>query len=620
MNQARLVGFLKLATASARLYALAPDAPSLIAMVLIWSKNSCPSLQADACTARGTTLIDAAAQRVESTSDAGLLLNLLQVHGLRGCEAMQHAGTAECTLDALRSAALTRRLESVPLYEQALRMASSTPLDADLLMAAADAAAIVGLATTEETVETLLALASLPTAPPSVAVAALNAYLELCAAPNVSAALHIMLGLESRIDNVDAATRFSELLERWPLRVGGQPFPMAHIAASLCEPERYATSLLAHNDAPLQRIRTAVAFTDATLAATSHTRPHMAFPLHQFAHVPDSLRQSGYWLRWRFLLAHAARVSDSTREAARRHASELLASKELQLTSDEAAIDEAFAGAPLTRLAGYLAHAFSREFDSCRYLPFPLTLPPGSWIFRGIGDRLGGPLSEMAVANLLARGCGPADLTRAPPNAEQIFGALWLKVGQTFTSVALSKALRFTSMPGDGAMMAIRADYFHAAQRSGRCRVEKEYAFNPVLYDPIPNFAIEHIWLPKAQQRRVLWAAYQDRPDNPAEPVGPSSEARGLVEEFARSDGGVASLANSLVAPMATLSRAVRNSSRSSNPPELLRRLHFVEPGADLTNTVSESCPPVNLHEMCISTLAEIMLCIEHHRRPSADV
>eukprot|EP00966_Prymnesium_polylepis_P106564 2467416-Prymnesium_polylepis.1 len=58
-------------------------------------------------------------------------------------------------------------------------------------------------------------------------------------------------------------------------------------------------------------------------------------------------------------------------------------------------------------------------------------------------------------------------------------------------------------MPGDGAFMAINADYFHTAQRSGRCRVEKEYAFNPVLYDPIPNFAIERIWLPKDHERRV---------------------------------------------------------------------------------------------------------------------
>ena len=567
-------------------------------MVLVWSKNSCPSLREGACLASGADRIVAAAQCVTSASDAGLLLNLLQVHGLRGCEAMQFHSHEECTADALRSISLTRRLEGVKLCEQAL-VPKAMPLDFTLIAAALDAVAALGLAT-EETVDKTLNLASLPSAPPLVLISALGAYMELCAMPDMTKIAAAIRVIESRI-SADLIGRFSELLEYCPLRVGG-------IAAALAEPELYAGYLFGHNDAPLARLQAAVDLTGPALANTSHTRPHVAFSVHQFAHVPDSLRLGGYWMRWRFLLAHAAQATELERDAASRRAAELLTIA--QAHPDEVALDEAFAGAPLVRLAGYLTHVCSKEFDHCRYLNFPLTLPHGSWLFRGIGNRLddrdrgkltafGGNLCDTSIANLLARGCGPADLTRVPPNAEEIFGALWLKVGQTFTSVALEKALGYTSLPNCGAVVAIRADYFNIAQRAGRCRVEKEYAFNPVLYDPVPNFAIERIWLPAGLEASVRAAA-----------SGQPSTA----------------LAKALVAPVATLSRALqstqcstRRGAASSPPDTLLQRLRFLEPEADVACAVIDACPPAKMQDILHASMVELLLCLENHRRLSSD-
>jgi len=232
---------------------------------------------------------------------------------------------------------------------------------------------------------------------------------------------------------------------------------------------------------------------------------------------------------------------------------------------------------------------FSSSFNSCRYLPFPITLPTGSWVFRGIGTRLdeiGSHLCDEATASLLTRGCGPADLTRVPPNAANIFGALWLKVGQTFTSAALEKALGYTSMPERGALVAIRAEYFHVAQRSGRCRVEKEHWFNPVFYDPIPHNAIDAIWLPKSMEASVQAAAADASSPNLA------SSTQGTLRQVLRASGHPASTT-------------------------FLDRLHFVEANADMAHVVSEACPPATAAASLCSTLVELLLCIEIHQQLS---
>lgn len=150
--------------------------------------------------------------------------------------------------------------------------------------------------------------------------------------------------------------------------------------------------------------------------------------------------------------------------------------------------------------------------------------------------------------------------------------------------------------------MSLSAEYFHTAQRSGRCRVEKtssndqQGAFNPVLYDPIPQFAIEHIWLPKSMEEPLrAVASGEDSPE----------------------------LAASLVAPLSSLRRALLSSPSTNGnelPRRLLDRLIFLEPGADVAAVVTESCPAVNNEDLLLATLTELVLCFECHKKLVARV
>jgi hypothetical protein len=113
-------------------------------------------------------------------------------------------------------------------------------------------------------------------------------------------------------------------------------------------------------------------------------------------------------------------------------------------------------------------------------------------------------MARSAIVDLLCRGFGPADLTRASG-----FGMTWAKVGQVFATHSLAHASVYTDFHTvgsvDTAMALIDGCYFNRAQRAGRVRVEKGLggAFEVVFLDPVPLSAVSLVWLPEAWRAEI---------------------------------------------------------------------------------------------------------------------